>query len=90
MKRSYKGAVVAAAVAGFFFAGKAIADNTQPTTTAKTETTAKVKCFGVNECKGNRECEGAKNGCHGQNGCKGQGWEMMKKEDCVKKGGTVK
>jgi len=47
MNKKLNGALVAAAVAGLFLAGKVIAQE-QPSPTEE----AKVHCMGVNECKG--------------------------------------
>ena len=78
--KTAKGALIAAAVAGFF------------TTAAPMVASAKdagVHCQGVNACKGKGGCKGADNACKGQNGCKGKGWMEMSEKKCSAKGGTV-
>lgn len=84
-KKTFKGALVATAVAGLFFANGALADHHEAGSKD-----ADVKCQGVNECKGTSAC-GVPGGhdCHGQNECKGKGWIKLSKEECEKKGGTV-
>lgn len=84
MEHKLTGTLIAAAVAGLFLAGQAMATD-QPAGTK----TATVKCAGANACKGHGACKGAKNECKGHNGCKGQGWEMMSETDCTAKGGHV-
>lgn len=84
MQRNLKGALIATAVAGLFFAQGALADHHEEGTDAD------VKCMGVNECKGKGACGvPGKHDCHGQNECKGKGWIKLSKEECSKKGGTV-
>ncbi len=81
MTKKQTGAMVAAAVAGLFLAGKAMAQT--PTGAVKPEAKpAKVHCEGVNECKGKGACKGADNSCGGKNGCKGKGWVDMTQADC--------
>ena len=84
MKKSLKGALIAAAVAGIFAAntGIALADDE-----AKG---GEVKCKGGNACKGHGACAGAGHGCAGKNECKGKGWIKTKTEqECKDKGGEV-
>ena len=84
VNKQLKGAVVAAAVAGLFLSGQALAAD-KP---AKKHG-AKVKCEGVNECKGKGGCGGAGHDCAGKNECKGKGWLEMSKKDCKAKGGKA-
>lgn len=75
------GLVMATAAAGLFLASPiAMAD----------KHAGKVHCTGVNACKGKSACATADSSCKGQNSCKGKGWLEMSKEECEKKGGTVK
>ncbi len=83
MNKNLRGALVAAAVAGLFIGGKAIAAEDAG------KAPAKVKCEGVNECKGKGACGGAGHDCAGKNACKGKGWQMMSAADCTAKGGKV-
>lgn len=84
MNKKFAGAVVAAAVAGLFLSGQALAQS------AAGGTAVKVKCEGGNACKGKSECKSAHNdSCKGHNGCKGKGWLMMTEEECTKSGGKV-
>jgi len=46
------------------------------------------KCYGINSCKGHGDCGGKSNVCAGLNNCKGKGWKKMKRDECVKEGGT--
>lgn len=83
MKRSMKGAMIAAAVAGLFLAGTGMAADE-----GKSE--AKVKCEGTNACKGHGACAGAGHDCAGKNACKGKGWEKVSSaKECTDKGGKV-
>jgi hypothetical protein len=81
MNNQLRGVMVAAAVAGLFLTGTAIAAE-------QSGGEAKVKCAGVNECKGKGACGGADHDCAGKNGCKGKGWILMSAADCKAKGGT--
>ncbi len=86
LKRTTKGAVIAAAVGGLFLASHPLfaADAKAPAKDAG------VKCSGANACKGKGACGSAENSCKGKNGCKGKGWMMMKSEkECTGKGGKV-
>jgi hypothetical protein len=83
MNYQWKGALVAAAVAGLFLSGTALAAD-------QGASDAKVKCEGGNECKGKGACGGATHDCAGKNECKGKGWNMTSEADCKAKGGTVK
>ncbi|PIR24633.1 MAG: hypothetical protein COX62_00085 [Deltaproteobacteria bacterium CG_4_10_14_0_2_um_filter_43_8] len=84
-KRTLKGAMVAAAVAGLFIAGAANADSAP-----KAEKADMVKCMGANACKGHSACKTAGNACAGQNGCGGKGFIKTATEaECVEKGGKV-
>jgi hypothetical protein len=75
------GLAMATAAAGLFLATPlAMAD----------KAAGKVQCVGVNACKGKSACGTAEHACKGQNACKGKGWLEMSKEECEKKGGTVK
>ncbi len=85
MNRHVKGALVAAAVAGLFVGGQAMAGETGAAAEG-----AKVKCDGGNECKGKGACGTATHDCAGKNACKGKGWIMTSAADCKAKGGTVK
>jgi hypothetical protein len=78
-----KGALIAAAVAGLFLGGQALAAE------GEAGAAAKVKCAGGNECKGKSACGTKEHSCHGQNACKGKGWIMTDEADCKAKGGTV-
>ena len=84
MNKHLKGAMVAAAVAGLFVSGKALADSHN----VKAEETT-IKCLGVNECKGKAECATATHECAGKNGCKGKGWIHTTDAFCQEKGGAV-
>ena len=85
MNKQIKGAVIAAAVAGLFLAGHAVAAED-----AGGGEAAKVKCIGGNACKGKGACQSADHSCAGENSCKGKGWIMTKSEaDCKAAGGTV-
>lgn len=78
------GAVIAAAVAGLFMAGRAIAGDQAGGHDAK------VCCSGGNACKGKGACKGQDNSCSGKNGCKGKGWVKMEGADaCTKASGKV-
>jgi hypothetical protein len=77
---STKGALIAAAVAGFFTTAAPLMASAKD---------AKVHCQGVNSCKGKSACKSADNSCKGQNGCKGKGWTEMSEKQCKDKGGTV-
>lgn len=84
MKSPLKGALIAAAVAGLFVAGSAMAAD-DGKSEAKT-----VKCSGTNACKGHGACAGAGHECAGKNACKGQGWEKTSSaKECMDKGGKV-
>lgn len=84
MKSPLRGALIAAAVAGLFVAGAAMAAD-EGKSEAKT-----IKCEGSNACKGHGACAGAGHGCAGKNACKGQGWEKVSSADqCTEKGGKV-
>jgi uncharacterized membrane protein len=76
--------LVAAAVAGFFVSGHALAAESGSGGDA-----AKVKCMGGNECKGKSACAAAGSSCAGENSCKGKGWIMTTEADCKAKGGKV-
>ena len=84
MNKQIKGALIAAAVAGLFMSGQALAAEGEGGAQA-----AKVKCTGGNECKGKGACGTAEHTCAGQNSCKGKGWIMTSEADCKAKGGTV-
>ena len=86
MKRSTKGALVAAAVAGMFATRIAVAAEEGGTGEAKK---AEVRCQGVNACKGQGACGGAGHDCAGKNECKGKGWIETSAADCKAKDGTV-
>lgn len=84
-KRTLKGTMVAAAVAGLFIAGAAHAESAP-----KAEKADMVKCMGANACKGHSACKTASNACAGQNGCGGKGFIKTATEaECVEKGGKV-
>ncbi|HYC56234.1 MAG TPA: hypothetical protein VEL28_14965 [Candidatus Binatia bacterium] len=85
MNTTMKNSLMAAAVAGLFLSGSAMAEDAK---TASKEP-AKVKCHGVNACKGTGGCGGAGHSCAGQNGCKGQGFTMTTAEECKKLGGKA-
>ena len=84
MNKQVKGALIAAAVAGLFFTGHAMAADAGSGGEA-----AKVKCVGGNECKGKGACATGDHSCAGQNSCKGKGWIMTNEADCTAKGGKV-
>jgi hypothetical protein len=85
MKNTWKGALIATAVAGLFAAGTTLAADT-----GKSES-KEVKCAGGNSCKGKGACAGAGHDCAGKNACKGQGWEKVSSaKECTDKGGKVK
>jgi hypothetical protein len=84
VNKQVKGALIAAAVAGLFFTGHAMAAEQGGGDAAK------VKCVGANECKGKGACASGDHSCAGQNACKGKGWIMTSSEaDCTAKGGKV-
>ena len=84
MKSPLKGALIAAAVAGMFLAGSAMAADE-----GKSEAKS-VKCAGANACKGHGACAGAGHDCAGKNACKGQGWDKVSSaKECTDKGGKV-
>lgn len=85
MQKGLKGALIATAVAGLFFANAAVAAD------AEGGKDAGVKCMGGNDCKGKGACGvPGKHDCHGQNECKGKGWvKLGSADECTKKGGTV-
>ena len=85
MNNRAKGALIATAVAGLFFAGH-VAKAADP---AGGGEAAKVKCMGGNDCKGKGSCGTADHSCAGQNSCKGKGWIMTSEADCKAKGGKV-
>jgi hypothetical protein len=81
---TFKGALVAASVAGMFVMGAA------NTASAKSDKKGEeVTCDGINACKGQGSCHGAGHACAGQNGCKGQGHTKTSKDDCLAKGGKI-
>ena len=86
MQKGLKGALIATAVAGLFFAKASVAAEQ-----AGGGKDAGVKCMGANECKGKGACGvPGKHDCHGQNECKGKGWvKVSSAEECTKKNGTV-
>jgi hypothetical protein len=84
VNKQVKGALIAAAVAGLFMTGQAVAAEGGAAGEA-----AKVKCMGGNACKGKGACGGADHSCAGQNSCKGKGWVMTSEADCKAAGGTV-
>ena len=84
VNKQVKGAVIAAAVAGLFVAGHAMAAGDGTSAEA-----AKVKCVGGNSCKGKGSCAMAEHSCAGENSCKGKGWIMTSDADCKAKGGKV-
>lgn len=86
MKGPMKGALIATAVAGMFFAKGTLA---QQEAGGKAEAKT-VHCEGVNECKGKGACGGAGHDCAGKNACKGKGWIKLSADECKAKGGTVK
>jgi uncharacterized membrane protein len=86
MKGAVKGAVIAAAVAGLFSAGIALAEQQAGT---KGATEAKVHCEGINSCKGHGECAGVGHDCAGHNECKGKGWITTTESECKSKGGKI-
>jgi hypothetical protein len=86
MRTGMKGAIIAAAVAGMFCAGVALAEEHEG---AKGAAEAQVHCQGINSCKGHGECAGVGHDCAGKNECKGKGWITTTEADCKAKGGTV-
>ena len=86
MNKQVKGALIATAVAGLFFASHAMA--AEGGSGAGGEP-AKVKCMGGNDCKGKGACGTSEHSCAGQNSCKGKGWIMTSEADCKSKGGKV-
>ena len=87
MKSIVKGAFLATAVAGLFFAGgSALADHHEK----GKKSGETVKCEGVNECAGKGACGGDAHSCAGKNECKGKGWIKLSKAECEEKGGTIK
>lgn len=85
MNKQVKGALIAAAVAGLFLTGQAMAAEGDK----GGGEAAKVKCMGGNECKGKGACAQAGHSCAGENSCKGKGWIMTSEADCKAKGGSV-
>jgi hypothetical protein len=84
VNKQVKGALIATAVAGLFFAGQAIAAEGGAAGEA-----AKVKCEGGNDCKAKGACGTKEHACAGLNACKGKGWIMTSEADCKAKGGKV-
>jgi hypothetical protein len=84
VNKQVKGMLIAAAVAGFFVGGQALAAEGGSGGDA-----AKVKCVGGNDCKGKGACATAGSSCAGENSCKGKGWIMTSESDCKTKGGKV-
>lgn len=83
MNKKLTGTILAAAVAGFFASGQAIADHQEQ----KQEAGEKVCCS--NSCKGKSACAGADHSCAGKNACAGKGWVKSSAEQCAKDGGKV-
>ncbi|HYB98739.1 MAG TPA: hypothetical protein VEC57_06340 [Candidatus Limnocylindrales bacterium] len=86
MNKTMRTSLMAAAVAGLFLSGTAMAEEAAK---AADKATAKVKCHGVNACKGTGGCGGAGHACAGKNACKGQGFTMTTAEECKKLGGKA-
>lgn len=85
MRKTVKGAVIAAAVA-LMFAGTVQAADQGSGQGQKAE----VKCLGANSCKGQGSCKTAQNDCKGQNSCKGKGYVVTEDEkSCTAMGGHV-
>ncbi|MBI2083136.1 MAG: hypothetical protein HYT76_06160 [Deltaproteobacteria bacterium] len=84
MNKKLKGAILATAVAGFFFAAGTV------NAAEEKKEEAKVKCSGINACGGKGACGGAEHDCAGKNSCKGKGWVKVGSEkECTDKGGKV-
>lgn len=84
MNKQVKGAVIAAAVAGLFMSGQALAADADAGASAP-----KVKCMGGNDCKAKGACNMPDHACAGLNACKGKGWILTTEADCKTKGGKV-
>ncbi len=80
---TFKGSLIASAVAGLFAIAAA------PAFAGEEKDTDQVKCGGINSCKGSGSCGGADHGCAGKNACKGQGWTKTSRKECKDKGGKV-
>jgi len=81
-RKMLRGTMIAAAAAGLFMSGAALA-------AGGNATAENVKCLGVNSCKGHGQCAAAANDCAGKNSCKGKGWLKLSAAECAKRGGTV-
>jgi hypothetical protein len=84
LKETFKGALVASAVAALFMAGAATAE--EKTTKAGA---AKVQCKQDNGCASQGACAGKDNACKGKNSCHGHVFTTKTEKDCTDKGGTV-
>ena len=84
MRRSTRGAMLAAAVAVAFMANPVCAEdpNSSPTP-------AKIACLGGNSCKGQSLCKSFDHDCQAMNSCKGKGFVMMTDKECQSKGGKA-
>lgn|SRR5690606_33466466 len=102
MKNTFKGALVAFAVASLFgcnkggdtqeATGNPTGDEATETATTTGDATADlVQCAGVNECKGQGACAAAdgSHSCAGNNECKGKGWIKLSEADCTAQGGMI-
>ena len=87
MNKPLKGALLAAAAAGFF--GAAVTAHAASGVAPLEDSDTPVKCQGINSCKGQSACAGADHSCHGKNECKGKGWVLAPAHECKEKGGTV-
>ena len=86
MNKGTKGAILASAVATFFLATAAMAQEGAPASSGASASS--VKCVGANSCKGKSSCKSAQNDCKGQNSCKGKGFvETSSEKECTDKGG---
>ncbi len=84
MSLGFRGALIAATVAGLF-ATRAIAAE-QPGQASEAKT---IHCVGANACKGQSACKGAGKDCAGKNACKGKGFIKTTAEDCKAQGGKI-
>ena len=84
LKETFKGALIASAVASLFIAGAATAQEKAGKSGA-----AKVQCKQNNSCSGQGACAGKDNACKGKNSCQGHLFTTKTEKECTDKGGTV-
>src|SRR5271155_5449278 len=84
MRKSTRGAMLAAAVAVAFMANPVCAEDS-----SSSPKPAKIACLGGNTCKGQSLCKSFDHDCQGMNSCKGKGFVMMTDKECQRKGGKA-